>query len=70
MVKSPESIVLCPGCNGWGKVTDKRYVEREGSHGRTSTEAEFYERTCERCNGHGRVMQWVEDRPLAPSDEK
>jgi DnaJ-class molecular chaperone len=62
-MKTPDQVVLCPGCYGYGQVTDKRYVTVEGSHGRESLEEEFFRRTCTRCEGSGRVIQWTEDKP-------
>lgn len=50
-MKTPEEIVVCPACYGYGIMISKN---ADG----------FNDEVCVRCEGSGRVLQWVEDKPF------
>lgn len=50
-MKTPEEIIICPACYGNGIMISKNH---DG----------FNNLECVRCEGSGRVVQWVEDRPF------
>lgn len=50
-MKTPDEIVICPACYGYGKMIS---MNADG----------LRNQPCVRCEGSGRVIQWVEDRPF------